>query len=69
MAKTKKTQPKRLTRDSNNQILGGVASGMANYFNLDPVLMRVIFILVLIFTGFFPGIIAYFIMWIIMPEK
>jgi len=59
--------PKRLMRDPSNAVFGGVASGMAQYFEIDPVLMRVIFVLVAIFTAAFPAILAYLILWAIIP--
>ena len=60
---------KRLTRSSRNKKVLGVCSGMAEYFNVDPVLMRVIWILTTVFTGFFPGIIAYLLAAWVMPQK
>lgn len=56
---------KRLYRDTKEGKLGGVCAGIGDYFNLDPVLIRLAFLL-LIFTG---GFIAYLIAWIIVPEK
>jgi len=56
--------PKRLSRDMNNRVFGGVASGLANYFAIDPVLIRILFIITA-FSGF--GILAYILLWIFMP--
>lgn len=61
------TEPKRLMRDVQHGLLGGVATGMARYFDVDPVLMRVIFVLVLIFTAVFPAALAYVILWVLIP--
>ena len=58
---------KRLKRDPNNKIIGGVCSGIANYFDVDPVLVRVIFAVALF--GFGVGPLAYILMLIIMPEE
>jgi len=58
--------PKRLTRDTNNEIIGGVCSGIANYFNVDPVLVRAIFAVAVF--GFGTGVLAYIVMLVIMPE-
>lgn len=57
---------RKLYRDMDNAIIGGVAAGLGNYFNVDPVLIRVIFI-ALIFAGgsAFP---IYILLWIAMPE-
>lgn len=60
---TKKAR--RLYRSSNSKILGGVASGMAHYFKIDPLWVRLLWIL-LLFSGF--GIIVYIIFWVVLPE-
>ncbi len=65
-AVTQSSSKKRLTRDTNNKIIGGVCSGIANYFEVDPVLVRVIFAVALF--GFGVGPLAYILMLIIMPE-
>ncbi|MFT7616352.1 MAG: phage shock protein C [Candidatus Woesearchaeota archaeon] len=60
---------KRLMRDSKNAMFLGVAAGFANYFGMDRVVMRLIFVLVLFLTGFFPIVVFYFIAAIMMPTK
>lgn len=60
---------KRLFRSKKNKVLLGVCGGIGEYFSIDPVLIRVIWILVTIFTGVIPGIIAYFICAAVIPEK
>ncbi len=57
---------RKLYRDMDNAVIGGVASGLGNYFDVDPVLFRIIFI-ALIFAGgsAFP---VYILLWIAMPE-
>lgn len=57
--------PKRLFRDLDNAILGGVASGIANYFSIDPVFVRLAFVITVFFNGL--GVIAYLILWLIVP--
>jgi phage shock protein C len=57
---------KKLYRSTRNRVFLGVCGGLAEYFNTDPVIIRVMAILLLVF-GFFPAIIAYLIMAIIMP--
>ena len=59
-------QPKRLYRSSGNRMIAGVCAGLAEYFNIDPTLVRVAFV-VLSFGGGF-GIAAYVILWIVIPE-
>ena len=57
---------KKLYRDSDNSVISGVCGGLGAYFNVDPVLFRVLFLLALIFTG--AGLLIYVILWIIMPR-
>ncbi len=57
---------KRLTRSTNNQMIAGVAAGIANYFNIDSTIVRLIFVVTALTGG--PGILAYLIMWVLMPE-
>ncbi|MBN1651124.1 MAG: PspC domain-containing protein [Bacteroidales bacterium] len=56
---------KRIFRDPDNQIIGGVASGLAAYFNMDPVIIRLIFILTILIGGV--GIVVYLTLWILTP--
>ncbi len=60
-----KTQ-KRLYRNSDEKIIGGVCSGIASYFNIDVVFIRIIFILFFIFGG--SGLLIYLILWLVVPE-
>lgn len=57
---------KRLYRDPDNRVLGGVCGGLGAYFNSDPLLFRILFII--IFFGFGSGLIIYLILWIAVPE-
>ena len=59
---------KKLTRPQSNKMLAGVCAGIANYFNLDPTLIRVIYALLTVFTAF-AGIIVDLLLWIIIPEE
>ncbi len=56
---------KHLYRSCDNRILGGVCGGLGKYFDIDPVLIRLI-VALLIFTGI--SIIFYIVAWIIIPE-
>ena len=60
---------KRLYKSSSNRVLAGVCGGLGEYSDIDPVLIRLIWVIGTIFTGGFPGIIAYIIAAIIVPEK
>ena len=48
-------------------MIGGVAAGLANYFDLDPTIIRVLFVVIAFAGG--ASILAYLIMWIIVPEE
>ena len=54
---------------SSNKVLAGVCSGIAEYFNLDPTLVRVIYAALTLFTAGFPGVLLYIIMLLIMPQS
>lgn len=56
---------KKLFRDSERKVLGGVSGGLAAYFGIDIVLVRVLFIVTTIFGGL--GLIAYIVLWIVLP--
>ncbi|MES1217236.1 MAG: PspC domain-containing protein [Bacteroidota bacterium] len=58
----------RLYRDSADKVVGGVCSGLANYLNVDPAIIRLLFAIIT-FGGFGSGIIIYILFWIILPEK
>lgn len=60
---------KKLQRDEEKAVVSGVLAGLAEYFNQDPVLFRVLAIAFLILTGFFPGILLYLAAWIVMPKR
>src|SRR6476660_3170556 len=64
---TGSVRPERFYRDENNKLLGGVCAGLANYFNIDKLVVRILFI---IFTfGFGFGFIAYLILWVAIPSS
>ncbi len=56
----------KLYRSRKNKVLGGVCGGIAEYFNIDPVLVRILWILLCFFSAGL-GIIAYLIFWLIVP--
>ena len=57
---------KKLTR-SNNKVLAGVCGGIAEYFEIDPTLVRVCYAALSLLTTGFPGVILYIIMLLLMP--
>jgi len=58
---------KRMYRDSENRVIGGVCYGMGTYFNIDPVILRVLFVL-LVFLGAGISIIIYLVLWVVVPK-
>lgn len=58
---------KKLMR-SNDRVLAGVCAGLAEYFDFDPVLVRVAYAFLTFFTAF-SGVLLYFVLWIVMPER
>jgi phage shock protein C len=63
------TSPKRLYRSRTERVISGVLGGIAEYFETDPVLIRLLFLAVTIFTGLVPGILVYLIAVLIVPEQ
>jgi phage shock protein C len=59
---------KRLVR-SQDKVLGGVCSGLAEYLGLDVTLVRAGYLILSILSAAFPGVLVYLILWIIMPER
>lgn len=62
-------ETKRFYRSEKNRVIAGVFGGLGEYGNIDPVFLRLIWILIVVFTGFVPGLIAYFLAIIIIPKK
>jgi len=50
-----------------NKMIAGVCAGIAEYFDVDPTIIRVIFVLLSIISAGFPGILVYIILMLIMP--
>jgi phage shock protein C len=59
-------QPPRLLRSREDRVIGGVAGGLAHYLSIDPVLVRLVFVVLAVFGG--GGILAYVVAWIVIPE-
>jgi phage shock protein C len=56
---------KRLMRSSRDKKIGGVCAGLADYFDLDPTLVRIVWLLAVFFAG--TGFLVYIILWIALP--
>ena len=60
---------RRLMRPRVGRTLAGVCKGLAEYFDLDVTLVRVVWLLIALFTAGFGALIAYIALWIVMPEE
>jgi phage shock protein PspC (stress-responsive transcriptional regulator) len=58
---------KRLYRSRKTRVLGGVCGGLGDYLKIDPVLLRVLWAVTIIFGGI--GLLAYLIAWLVIPEE
>lgn len=58
---------KRLYRNTNNKMLAGVCSGIADYFSLDPTIIRIAWVLMFCFAG--TGLLAYIIAMVVIPPQ
>ncbi len=63
------TTVKRLYRSRRERKLVGVCAGIGEYVDVDPTIVRVLYLLGTIITGFFPGIFIYFALALIMPVE
>ena len=59
---------KKLYRSQENRMLGGVCGGIAEYFSVDPTLIRLAYVLLSLFTAAFPGLTLYIICLLIIPN-
>lgn len=60
------TYVKRLVRSTNDRKIAGVCAGIADYFDIDPTVVRIIWLLATLIPG--PNIIAYLVLWLALPE-
>lgn len=60
---------KRLKRSTTDVWLGGVCGGIAEYFDIDPTLVRIGYVVLSLGSAAFPGLLIYLILWTIMPKE
>lgn len=58
-----------LRRSVHNRVIAGVCGGIGEYLDIDPVVVRVAYVLASILLAGFPGILIYLILWILIPER
>ena len=64
-----KNNMKKLYRSNTNKVFAGIIGGIGEYLDVDPVLLRVLWLLILAATGVFPGLIVYIIAIFIVPKR
>lgn len=67
MATIPQEEHRHFTRSRSNRMLGGVCSGLAQYFGTDPLLIRLVFIVITLAQG--AGVLLYLLLWILMPDE
>lgn len=58
-----------MRRSRTDRMVAGVCGGIAKWLDWDPTLVRVLYVLASIFSAAFPGLLAYVILWILIPEE
>jgi phage shock protein C len=59
-------EPRKLYRSRRQRMIAGVCGGLAEYFNVDATLIRVLFLVLAVFGG--TGLVIYVVMWLIVPD-
>lgn len=60
---------KKLYRSNTDKMIAGVCGGLAEYLEVDSTVLRLLWTLVVVFSGFFPGVVVYIVAAIIMPQN
>jgi phage shock protein C len=60
---------KPLRRSRTNRMIAGVVGGLAEYLGIDPVLARVLYVVLSVVSAAFPGVLVYLILWLVIPEQ
>jgi len=60
---------KKIYKSNENKIFSGVIGGIGEYLDIDPTILRLVYILVAIMTGVFPAIIGYIVASLVVPKK
>jgi phage shock protein C len=58
-----------LLRSKSNRMIAGVCGGIAEHLGWDPTLVRILYVVISVFSAAFPGILVYIILWVLMPEQ
>jgi len=60
---------KKLHRSKTDRMFAGICGGLAKYFDVDSTILRLIWVLIVVFTGFAPGVLVYIISILIIPSE
>lgn len=60
---------KKLTRSRTHRVVSGVLGGLSIYLNIDPAIIRILFVLFVVATGFFPGVFVYLVAVFLIPNE
>lgn len=60
---------KPLRRSRSNRMIAGVLGGLGEHYEIDPTKLRIVFVLISIFSAAFPGILVYLVLWFLIPEN
>lgn len=59
---------KKLLRSRSDRWVAGICGGIGDYFDVDPALVRLIYMLLTFFSAGFPGLMIYLVLWLVMPK-
>lgn len=62
-------ETKRLYRSDTSKMIAGVCGGIGEYFGIDPTILRIVWVLIVVFTGFVPGVLVYILAVLVMPRQ
>jgi len=57
-----------LRRSRRHRVIGGVCGGLAEWLGWDPTVLRILYVAVSVCSAAFPGILAYLVLWVVMPR-
>jgi phage shock protein C len=61
-------ETKKLYRSKTNKVFAGICGGLGEYLDVDPTVIRLFWLLLVIFSGIFPGVIAYIFAFFLVPK-
>ncbi|MBQ2497937.1 MAG: PspC domain-containing protein [Prevotella sp.] len=59
---------KKLLRSRSDRWVAGICGGIGDYFDVDPALVRLVYMLLTFFSAGFPGVMIYLVLWLVMPK-